>query len=595
MTATSTHRRRTRGVRGLGVPRTPGGSAERGVSGVGEVAGVIGASAPAGAARVSDWSHRAAARSRPRIWSDLAADPAGSYHPQLPVDVPHPADSVTGPRGRTEGGVDTTAGPADALAADTAAARAVEAELADVVERLTAMSPDELDEDGISSQLGAVDLAMRRLDARRCRLAASLTDRRSTRAREQARQRGEDDDRAGERARREAERDLADQHRWSPTDAKRAVRTGEQLSGDDAEVQTAFDTGALPPRHAQLLADTLRHLEGEDRERASQTLLAAAAEQNARTFGRTCRRMLAQLDAAAAREAENRRYDRRRAAVATTDDGMLSLSGQWSGIDAETIATAVDAFRSPDPTGISRNAEQRTADAVVELARAALRSGDAPSVHGIRPHVTVTIGQDALRAGRSGAPCGDGCEAAADCGRDASGECDRDVSGGNGLDALPCSGPDAKDSDGQDVRRTGCRCRGGSGAGDAATAGVAETPWMGPLPFDEVRRLLADAGVSRLLLDADGAPIEAGEPVRTVPAGLWRSLAARDGGCIADGCDAPANWCDVMHLDQPYRLEGRLTIDTAGLGCRHHHRALDLYGWQVVWNRRRPRLRPPPT
>ncbi|MDX1659768.1 MAG: hypothetical protein R3343_13175, partial [Nitriliruptorales bacterium] len=43
----------------------------------------------------------------------------------------------------------------------------------------------------------------------------------------------------------------------------------------------------------------------------------------------------------------------------------------------------------------------------------------------------------------------------------------------------------------------------------------------------------------------------------------------------ADGCDIPAAWCDVMHLDTPHRHGGPLTLDNTGLGCRHHHRAYD--------------------
>ena len=129
--------------------------------------------------------------------------------------------------------------------------------------------------------------------------------------------------------------------------------------------------------------------------------------------------------------------------------------------------------------------------------------------------------------------------------------------------------------------------------GERATAGVVETTWLGPLPFAEIRRLLSDAGVARLLIDPAGVPLEAGEDVRTVPAGLWRALQARDQGCIADGCDTPAAWCDVMHLDRPDRLNGRLTLDTAGLGCRHHHRCLDLNNWHVNWHNRRPTIRPP--
>jgi len=127
----------------------------------------------------------------------------------------------------------------------------------------------------------------------------------------------------------------------------------------------------------------------------------------------------------------------------------------------------------------------------------------------------------------------------------------------------------------------------------AAQAGVAEAAWMGPLPFLEIRRLLADCDVGRLIVDADGLPMEAGQAVRTVPAGLWRALTVRDGGCVATGCDVPAAWCDVMHLGEPYRFDGRLSLANAALGCRHHHRLYDRGSWELTWRDRRPTLHPP--
>jgi hypothetical protein len=88
--------------------------------------------------------------------------------------------------------------------------------------------------------------------------------------------------------------------------------------------------------------------------------------------------------------------------------------------------------------------------------------------------------------------------------------------------------------------------------------------------------------------------VEASEAVRSVPAGVHRAILARDGArCIADGCDVPAGWCDVMHLKVPYRLGGRLTIDTAGFGCRYHHDKLDRRGWKVTWLDGRPVLHHP--
>jgi hypothetical protein len=73
-----------------------------------------------------------------------------------------------------------------------------------------------------------------------------------------------------------------------------------------------------------------------------------------------------------------------------------------------------------------------------------------------------------------------------------------------------------------------------------------------------------------------------------------RGVVARDGArCIGDGCDVPTAWCDVMHLDVPYALGGRLTIDTAGLGCGFHHHRLDRGGWTVSWVDGRPVVHPP--
>ncbi len=392
------------------------------------------------------------------------------------------------------------------------------------VERLVRLSVDELDEPGLEAELSGIETAMRRLEARRCKTADALASRRARRAEQAARTAGRDEIRERERARRDTQRDLADRHRWSPGEAKRRLEMGRRMRGA-GPAQHAFDAGRLPVRHAELLADTLRWLDGDARARAQRLLLEAAEHEDAVTFGRTCRRLLAELGPSAASQCEDRRHGRRRASMAATDDGMLALSGQWAGIDGEIVATAVDAFRMPDAPGERRTAEQRTADAIVEMARAALRGDEAPAQHGARPHVVVTVPYQAILEG----------------------------------------------------------------------AGVVESRWLGPLPFSEIRQLLADAAVSRLLVDPDGAPVEAGEEVRTVPAGLWRSLLVRDGGCIAEGCDVPAGWCDTMHLGTPYRLQGRLGLDTAALGCRHHHRCYDQRGWTIHWtDDRRPVLRPPP-
>jgi hypothetical protein len=252
-------------------------------------------------------------------------------------------------------------------------------------------------------------------------------------------------------------------------------------------------------------------------------LVAAAAKEDIKTFGRTCRRLLAELDHAAAMRAEARRHVRRRGSVYQTEDGMVGVSAQLSGLGGETFWTAVQAFRRPDSKDECRTSTQATADAFVAMAEAALRSAEAPTDHGIRPHVIVTVAEQAVVSG----------------------------------------------------------------------TGVAETLWSGPLPVGTVQHTFDDCGVSRLVHDARGVPVEASEEVRTVPIGVYRGLLERDRRCIRVGCDQPAVWCQVMHLGTPYRFQGRLSLRTAALGCVADHRRYDRGRLELSWRAGRPMLHPP--
>ena len=115
-----------------------------------------------------------------------------------------------------------------------------------------------------------------------------------------------------------------------------------------------------------------------------------------------------------------------------------------------------------------------------------------------------------------------------------------------------------------------------------AEAGVAHFAGSGqPVTLAEVGCLLTDCSVSRLVRSADGTPIEVSRDVRTVPAGLWRALVVRDGGCRWEGCDAPASWCDVAHGRDAFCDGGRLSPANAVLLCRRHHRRFDHGPWRL--------------
>src|SRR6266536_4588882 len=93
----------------------------------------------------------------------------------------------------------------------------------------------------------------------------------------------------------------------------------------------------------------------------------------------------------------------RRALTLSPFDGMVLVRGQLDPEGGAALATALDALMRPLGCGDARSATQRRADALVELARGALREGRTPTVAGVRPQVAVLLTPPTL-TGRPGRP-----------------------------------------------------------------------------------------------------------------------------------------------------------------------------------------------
>jgi hypothetical protein len=90
--------------------------------------------------------------------------------------------------------------------------------------------------------------------------------------------------------------------------------------------------------------------------------------------------------------------------MAVSADGRIHLSGHVDPVGGEHLHTALEALMNGDrPAGDLRSHSQRQGDALVELARRALRGGDLPQVRGAAAQVRVVIDWFALCAAR-GAP-----------------------------------------------------------------------------------------------------------------------------------------------------------------------------------------------
>ena len=364
------------------------------------------------------------------------------------------------------------------------------------IDRVVGLDLDQLPDDEVTARLAALRRPIARLAAERARLTAELERRATSTADDPAKQAA---------ARRRLRRDLTDQSHASPADTKRDAEAGQIADEHDA-TGAAFHAGDITADHVRLIGETLEAVAPDTRAEVEDALLEVAGRTNTVVFGRHAREVAARH----APELHDRRASRqnlqRRVRAYDTPDGGFAFSGLLYGLAAETARTALDAFRRPDAVGEHRTPEQRSADAFEQLCDSALRAGEAPTQHGVRPQVVVTIPLEELLRGGAGLA------------RFASGE---------------------------------------------------------PISIDKLRTLLSDCAWARVLLGPDSTPLEASEAVRTVPAGLWRALVARDGGCRWPGCDAPAAWCDVAHGAQAFARGGQLAPGNAALLCRRHHRRFD--------------------
>jgi hypothetical protein len=241
--------------------------------------------------------------------------------------------------------------------------------------------------------------------------------------------------------------------------------------------------------------------------------------------------------------------------------GLLErLEGQWlrelAAVDARGAAGAEDGVQAvstagwlarPGTADDGRNAAQRRADALTELARRALEGGSLPQTGGVRPQVMVTVELASL-LGAAGVPGGEGGWAS----------------------PLPVETARRLACDAAVTRAVVARDGGHSGSGDDGgdRGGLAG------------RLRAAVAMLPPALGGAPSRPLDLGRTARVVSAAQRNALAVRDGGCAFPGCDRPVAWCEAHHL-RHWLSGGPTDLANLVLLCRAHHRAVHEGGWRI--------------
>ena len=347
--------------------------------------------------------------------------------------------------------------------------------------------------------------------------------------------------------------------RMSPSEA--AARSGVAAEMADAERATgdAIVSGDITWRHAQVISRVLPQLPESRRVEAEQALLEKAKTLDPGRLRRVGDRLLHCFDRESAEHAAVRRYQRRGLSLAETYDGMVAVNGLLDPLTGATVMSALHTLTRPRPQvadhgdGHSAEAEtaaaggggpreartpaQRRADALGEVCAAWLAlegSGSAGTVGGSRPHVSVIVNHETLRAPHSRA----GSRA--------------------GSRAVSPAGPDSE-----------------------PPVEPGQLSWVGPITASETHLIGCDSVVSRVVMSGQSQVIDVGRATRTIPPALRRAVAARDRHCVGPGCDRLPELCDVHHVVF-WENGGETSLANTVLLCRHHHQLVHLKHWRVT-------------
>ncbi len=218
---------------------------------------------------------------------------------------------------------------------------------------------------------------------------------------------------------------------------------------------------------------------------------------------------------------------------------VFILRGQLDAEGGAIVKTAIDGLCHVGGPEDTRTGSQRRADALVDLAAARLQDGSLPTVHGQRPHLSLTVSLDALQR----------------------------VPGARTGRAEPRRPGPRRDGAADRLRR--------SVFSRSPSAPAGEPTPIGALP-------------------ARVRPLGVGHTTRTIPAHIRTALMVRDQGCRFPGCDRPPEWTDGHHIDHWADL-GPTEVPNLVSLCRRHHRFVHEKGWQVhMDDDGNPVITPPP-
>jgi hypothetical protein len=181
--------------------------------------------------------------------------------------------------------------------------------------------------------------------------------------------------------------------------AREHVRIARGLE-EMPETRRALDEGEISMSAVRLLV-TARDTDPSAFERSEGTLVEAARIHSMNDLRRVVSYWRQAVERELALEGEEKVRAQRRLHASVSLLGMVRVDGNLDPETGETFLTALGAVLDSEARSRGgddeRTPAQRRADALAEICRQWLDRSDRPNVAGERPHVTVTVGAEALR------------------------------------------------------------------------------------------------------------------------------------------------------------------------------------------------------
>jgi Domain of unknown function (DUF222) len=177
--------------------------------------------------------------------------------------------------------------------------------------------------------------------------------------------------------------------RLSPGTAERRLSNARTLADRLPATLDLLRTGRLTYLHARKLAEAVTPFDDQTAAKIEARVLTRAAEQTLSQFAASLRRAVIAGDPRRAEQRHEDAIEARRVVFTPQDDGITELWALLPAEGAALIEAVLDSLASGQTD--ARSADQRRADALIDVFARVLGDPSLPEAHGQRPAINVTV------------------------------------------------------------------------------------------------------------------------------------------------------------------------------------------------------------